>query len=92
MTSGSYILSSDSGMNTYGYLYKDYFNPLNPTENLLSENDENCGNNQFKFVGDLQSTATYILVTTTYFSDETGKFVIIASGPNNVTFDLIREY
>jgi hypothetical protein len=92
MASGLYILSSDSGINTYGYLYKDHFNPMNLAENYFTENDDGCANNQFQFVVDLQSNATYVLVVTTYFPEMTDQFVIFVSGPSNVTFNRISEY
>jgi hypothetical protein len=92
IASGLYILSSDSGINTYGYLYKDHFNPMNPAENYFTHNDEGCANNQFQFVVDLQSTATYVLIVTTYFPEMTDEFVIFVSGPSNVTFNRISEY
>ncbi|CAF4031073.1 unnamed protein product, partial [Adineta steineri] len=34
-TSGSYVLWSESNINAYGYIYKNDFNPLKPSENLL---------------------------------------------------------
>jgi len=92
ITSGSYSFSSNSSVDTYGYFYKDHFNPFNPSENLLSQDDDGCDNNQFKLVAYLQSNATYVLVVTTYFSNRTGKFSIIALGINNITFNRISEY
>jgi hypothetical protein len=92
ITSGSYSFSSNSNVDAYGCFYKDHFNPFNPSENLLSQDDEGCDNNQFKLVAYLQSNATYVLVVTTYFSNRTGKFSIIALGMNNITFNRISEY
>ncbi|CAF4147828.1 unnamed protein product, partial [Adineta steineri] len=34
-TSGLYVLWSESNINAYGYIYKNDFNPLKPSENLL---------------------------------------------------------
>ncbi|CAF1152441.1 unnamed protein product [Adineta steineri] len=34
-TTGLYVLWSESNINTYGYIYKNDFNPLKPSENLL---------------------------------------------------------
>ncbi|CAF1206947.1 unnamed protein product [Adineta steineri] len=34
-TTGLYVLWSDSNINAYGYIYKNDFNPLKPSENLL---------------------------------------------------------
>ena len=41
---GFYRISSDSSANTYGYIYKEKFNSLDPSTNLLAENDDNCTN------------------------------------------------
>ena len=92
MTSGLYTLSSASDIDTYGYLYEDHFNLLSPTENIMSEDDQGCRNDQFKLVDTLQSSVMYVLVVTTYYAETTGKFLIFASGPNNVNFKSISEY
>ncbi|CAF1451376.1 unnamed protein product, partial [Adineta steineri] len=38
-TTGLYVLWSKSNINTYGYIYKNDFNPLKPSENLLLSHD-----------------------------------------------------
>lgn len=94
MKSGSYTVSSDSVTDTdvYGYLYKNHFNPLDPTENFLFENDDGCGQRQFKFDVELQSDVTYILVITTIQPETTGEFIIFGLGPSNLNFIPISEY
>lgn len=92
MTSGSYLFSSSSNINAYGYLYKDRFNPLNAAQNFLAENDEGCENGQFQLVVDLEPSETYILVVTTYPAEITGKFLIFGSGPDKINFNRISEY
>jgi hypothetical protein len=89
---GSYSLGSSGSVDTYGYIYKDKFDPYNPFENLLSQNDEGCGNNQFKLITYLQSSTTYILVVTTYYAKRTGAFSIFVFGPNNVSLKHISKY
>ncbi|CAF1044965.1 unnamed protein product [Adineta steineri] len=89
ITSGSYTITSHSNINIIGYLYKDRFNPWNILENLISQNDEGCDNNQFQIIVDLNANSTYVLVVTTYSSNITGKFLISASGPNKINFNLI---
>ena len=91
-TSGSYTFSSSSGIDTYGYLYRDRFNPFNISENLLFQGDQGCTNNQFKLFADLHSNTTYILIATTYVPNVTGSVEIFASGPAIVTFNLIGEH
>lgn len=92
MKSDFYVLSSESLINIYGYLYKDFFNPSNPLENYLSRNDQGCDNNQFKLVVSLQIHTTYVLVVTTYYSEMVGKFMIFGVGPGNIIFKPISEY
>ncbi|CAF1216350.1 unnamed protein product [Adineta ricciae] len=89
ITSGLYLISSQSAINVFGYFYKNYFNPLNLNENFLALNDEGCGNNQFRLRLNLQSNTTYVLVVTTHYAEKKGKFLIYTSGPNNVIFSRI---
>ena len=90
--SGYYTVHSESNINTYGYIYKDHFDPINPSVNKYLENDNDCDNNQFKFVTHLESNTTYILVVTTSAQKEIGGFSILVSGPKNVTFTRISGY
>ncbi|CAF0986126.1 unnamed protein product [Adineta steineri] len=82
-----YALSSDSTMDTYGYIYKDDFNPLNPFENLLSQNYRSCSYEDFNLIVYLHSDTKYILVVTTSSPNKTGTFSLLTSGPNNITLD-----
>ena len=92
MTAGSYLFLSGSNINTYGYLYKDHFNPLDPAKMFLAENDEGCENGQFQLIVDLECSGTYILIVTTYSAEVTGEFLIFGSGPDSITFNRISEY
>jgi hypothetical protein len=85
ITTGWYRLSSNSTINTYGYIYKDNFNPLNPLDNLLLKDDDKCGRSQFGLRVDLKANTVYILVVTTVLPNVIGPFSIHASGPSNVT-------
>ncbi|CAF0808178.1 unnamed protein product [Adineta steineri] len=38
-TTGLYVLWSENNINAYGYIYKNDFNPLKPSENLLLSHD-----------------------------------------------------
>ncbi len=84
---GCYMLTSNSTLDTYGYVYKDIFNPLDPTMNLISKNDNNLRDNQFELISSFQSNTAYILVVTTYKPNVTGSFLIIISGPSGVSFN-----
>ncbi len=89
---GNYSLGSNSTIDTYGYIYNNSFDPFHLTMNLLIENDQSYGNNQFKLVTPLQVNTTYILVVTTYSPNVTGKFSVLVIGPNNVIFNHISKY
>ncbi|CAF1633182.1 unnamed protein product, partial [Adineta steineri] len=82
--SGLYTFFSKSKMDTYGYIYKDYFNPSNPDENRLTDGYQGCESFGFRFTVALKNSITYILIVTTYHSNETGTFSVFVSGPNNV--------
>ncbi|CAF3536877.1 unnamed protein product [Adineta steineri] len=89
MTSGSYTITSHSNINTFGYLYKDRFNPLNFQENLIIQNDEGCDDSQFQIAVDLYTNSTYVLVVTTFLPNITGEFLISAFGPDKINFNPI---
>lgn len=89
---GRYSLGTNSTIDTYGYIYKNRFDPADPFVNLISEDDQSYRNNQFKIVTSLQINITYILVVTTYSPNVTGMFTVIVIGPNNVKFNHISKY
>jgi hypothetical protein len=88
---GFYAFVTDSTMDTFGSLYKSKFNPINPSENQIKEDDNSGSNGQFNLQHDLQKQMTYILVVTTYRPNVTGSFSIVALGENNVTLEHISE-
>ncbi|CAF4122011.1 unnamed protein product [Adineta steineri] len=90
--SGFYTFFSNSNMDTYGVIYKDYFDPSDPMKNRLLENDHGCGQDQFRFTTALETNVTYILVATTFNSNIIGAFSIFVSGPNNVDLKNISKY
>jgi hypothetical protein len=89
---GIYNLSSNSTMDTCGYLYNDTFNPFKPSTNLLVRDDDRNGGYQFRLTICLRANTTYLLLVTTYYRNTVGPFSIIVSGPNNVDLNRIREY
>jgi hypothetical protein len=91
-TKGEYVLWSESNIsNTYGYIYKNDFNPLKPFENLLLEHDGYCNEGQFKLFIDLEMNTRYVLVVTTHRPKTIGNFSIFISGPNNITLHRISK-
>jgi hypothetical protein len=81
---GMYSFWSHSGMKTYGYLYHDVFNPFQPTMNRFSSNDYSCGNGRFHTTHRLLPKKTYILVVTTRWVGESGRFSVISYGPTSI--------
>ena len=90
--SGCYSFDRNSSVLTYGYIYKDNFNPVNPFANLISEDDGNLNYNQFKLTIHLQANIKYMLVIVMDSSSEMGNFSTIVSAPNNVGFEHLSEY
>jgi hypothetical protein len=90
--SGYYSFLSYSRIDTYGYIYKDQFNPLNPLENLLHKNDDGGSYFQFRLDVRLFVDMAYVLVVTTYDSRRTGEFSISVFGNNTVTLEHLSEY
>jgi hypothetical protein len=88
----SYTIQSSSNIDTYGYIYENKFNPLNPTENLLTSDDDSGGSgHQFKFEIPLYVNTTYILVVTTFSEKRTGEIKIDLLGVTNVTVNRLSE-
>lgn len=90
-TPGLYIFMSNSEIDMFGYFYENYFNPLNPSENQLFRDDDGCRHGQFKVIGNLQSSTSYVLVVTTFSHQATSQFMISAFGPKTVTFKNISK-
>lgn len=80
-TNGTYIFTSNSSMNTYGYLYKNAFTSYSPSQNLITSDDDSNGDGQFKISLILESGSTYVLIVTTYYQNNIGSFLITAVGP-----------
>lgn len=92
ITSGIYTFESDNYEILYGYLYQDYFNPLNPMQNLLLQNYRGCSTFDFKLVSYLHSNITYILLVTTFLKNKTDRFTIFAYGPEEIIFNRTSKY
>lgn len=92
LTSGFYTFISSNDVITYGYVYKDHFNPFNPSANLISRHRGVCSKGQFYITAAFETNVTYVLVVTTSMSNGTGNFSILASGPNIVNFKNIGKY
>jgi hypothetical protein len=85
-TSGIYSFASESFIDTYGCFYSYPFNPYNPTQNLMADDDDGTNSNQqFRINITLSYGRTYILVVTTYRESTTGNFLVRALGPASIS-------
>lgn len=92
ITDGIYTITSFGYEILHGYLYRDYFNPLNPSENLLLQDYKSCSNSYFKLISYLRCNTSYILIVTTYLPSKTTIFSIYAYGPNEITFNRTSKH
>ena len=90
---GSYTFDTNSSILLYGYLYKNYFDPSYPNQNLLTESQIACGTYHFRFqLGDyLEANHVYILLVTTFYPNVRGSFTILVSGHHNLTLNRINK-
>lgn len=82
---GFYTFGSRSKIVVYGFLYKNQFNPFDPSMNKIDEDRASGCYYNISMTSYLEKQATHILVITTQLTEKTGAFSIIALGPNNVT-------
>ncbi|CAF3454890.1 unnamed protein product [Rotaria socialis] len=89
--SGNYTFTSNSTIDSYGYLYTNPFDPLNTTSNLLvhADDNENETSDQFSLTCILQAGTSYTLIFTTFEAGVTGLFSVVAVGPGRVS--LLRK-
>ena len=92
VVASNYSFSTESNINTYGYIYNNTFHPDNSSLNLLIVGSNNSGNGQFKLTVFLQPWTSYILVVTTFSVNVTGGLLIVASGPTTVALRHIRKH
>ncbi|CAF1454689.1 unnamed protein product [Adineta ricciae] len=79
-----YILTGNSSIGLYGFMYKDHFSRFDLLTNLIAWYGKPVSKDQFKFTVELQMNTAYILVVTTYYRNVTGPFSIIIFGSNIV--------
>jgi hypothetical protein len=89
ITAGFYNLSSYDNISTYASIYKNDFNPFNPSKNLLSNGPLDCTISDSIY---LETNTTYILIVATYYPKMTGAFWIFIFGPNEVSLNRTSEY
>lgn len=84
--SGRYSIWSRSSLNIHGFLYRDAFDPIDPSLNLIERDSGSCGDGQFRLYTSLQKNITYILVVTPLDGSRVGLFSIFTVGAGNTTF------
>ncbi len=89
-TTGTYIITSSSGIDTHGFLYNGTFSPSNPSTNLILRDDDSGEGNQFKLTAVLQAGVPYTVVISTHSARNTGTFSVTATGPGNVSLNRIN--
>ena len=89
-TSGRYGMVSSSRFDSYGYLYNQTFNASKPLDQLMIENDNSYGNQQFLITASLDANSTYILIFTTSLPLMTGLFSITSFGSGLLGFDRVN--
>ncbi|CAF4172631.1 unnamed protein product, partial [Adineta steineri] len=74
-------------IDSYGSIYKNKFNPLDPSENLLKTDDDSSPVDQFKLDIRLDVDTIYVMVVTTSDSKQIGEFSIAALGKDKLILE-----
>ena len=82
--SGTFTFPTNSPIDTYGYLYSPSFNATLPSLNLIENDDDSAGHQQFLIEQTLEAGQRYYLVITTYAPYGFGPFQLIINGPTSV--------
>ena len=88
-TTDTYTFNSVGSFDTFGYLYNDPFDSSNPSQNLIVQDDQSDGNNQFQMTATLQAGVPYVLVVSMYGPYGVGSYSVTTSGPDNVFYSSI---
>ena len=73
-------------MTIYGWLYRDIFDPVVASSNVMERNLLGCGDGQFELHAFLQKNVTYIVVVSPLYEKTTGNFSIFIRGQATVHF------
>ena len=93
-TSGFYMFSTESSLNTIGYLYEHEFNPYDSIDNSLTQSDDFCYDGQLEIIAYLNFNISYILIVTTPYTDvdEQGPFSLFVEGPDEIKIKQMNTY
>ena len=81
-TTGYYTIRSNSTFDTYGYIYKNNFDPTTPYVNLLQQNGDGDGSYQFLLSVFLEASTPYFMIVTTFSPNVVGCFSLIGASPD----------
>jgi hypothetical protein len=87
-TTGYYRFSSNSSIGLNGYIYRNMFDPLFPSRNLIAGKQEEI---DFQMSLYLAVEMNYVLVVTTSIGNQTGAFSITAAGPNYTSIQYMSK-
>lgn len=62
-TTGTYTFTSQSNIDTYGYIYQGNFYPSYSDFNIRAKDDDTAGNSQFQLTAFLRADITYIYIS-----------------------------
>jgi hypothetical protein len=93
-TSGYYMISSNSTLDTFGYLYTYPFDPYSFVDSSLDRSDNFYEDKQFTIIAHLQSNITYVLVITTSYKHMNiqGPFSVIVKGLDRINLKRMGMY
>ena len=93
-TSGFYIFSTESSLNTIVYLYEHQFNPYDSIDNSLARSDDSCDFGPLRIIAYLKLNITYILIVTTQYAyvNRQGPFSLFVKGPYVVKIKQMSMY
>ncbi|UJR12847.1 hypothetical protein I4U23_017021 [Adineta vaga] len=89
-----YVISTSRRFNIEINIYKNHFDALNPSQNLISDwGVSTCynSNGEVEYTRYLRSDITYILLVTTFDSLITKPFSISLYGTTNITLERIKQ-
>ena len=86
---GVYKITSDSRLDTFGFVYHTLFNPADTFMNVLASDDYSGLFNQFSLEVRIDTSRKYILVVTTFRPNVTGSFSVLAEGPGPLLYTLL---
>ena len=83
---GYYTFCSNSSIDTYGYIYPNTFDLFDLSSDLLADDNDGCGNQQFRLCVYLETNASYVLLVTTNDAGVTGAFSVMVLRGAEVSF------